>query len=200
MANLTPANVTFFATPADFRAWLAQHHQDQEELWVGYYKKDSGRPSITWPESVDEALCFGWIDGLRRSIDQTSYTIRFTPRRPRSNWSEVNVKRVEELSAAGRMQPAGMAAFAQRSAANSGVYSYEQRKAAALDEAEEQRFRANQAAWEYFQAQPPSYRSTAIWWVVSAKKEATRRSRLARLIDDSQHGRAVPPLARPQRR
>lgn len=186
----------FFATPSDWRAWLAVHHETEAELWVGFYKKDSGKPSITWPESVDEALCFGWIDGLRKSIDDESYMIRFTPRKPTSTWSAVNIKRVAELTEQGRMQPAGLAAFALRTGEKSGIYAYEQ-ESATLDEAEEQRFRANPAAWEYFQTQPPSYRKTAIRWVVSAKKAETRQSRLARLIEDSEFGRTVPPLTRP---
>ena len=189
-------DATFFASPEAFRAWLEQHHASAQELWVGFYKKDSGKPSITWPEAVDEALCFGWIDGLRKSIDDISYTIRFTPRRPRSTWSAVNISRVAELTEQGRMRPAGLEAFAQRSEEKSGIYAYEQRENAALDATGEQQFRANAQAWDFFQAQPPSYRKTAIWWVVSAKQEATRRKRLATLIDDSAHGRTIRPLTR----
>ena len=164
----------FFASPEDFRAWLEQHHASASELLVGFYKKDSGRPSITWPESVDEALCFGWIDGVRRRIDDTSYSIRFTPRRPRSTWSAVNIKRVGELTEQGRMRPAGLAAFAQRAEENSAIYAHEQRGAAQLDPAEEQLFRDSGPAWEFFQAQPASYRKAAIWWVISAKQAAIR--------------------------
>jgi uncharacterized protein YdeI (YjbR/CyaY-like superfamily) len=188
---------TFFDSPAAFRAWLDEHHATAKELWVGFYKKSSGRPSITWPESVDEALCFGWIDGIRKSIDDISYIIRFTPRKPRSNWSAVNIARVAELTRLGRMRPAGQKAFEQRTEEKSGVYSYEQRHAAQLDEAYEQQFRANPAAWDFFQAQPAGYRRTAIWWVVSAKKEATRLKRLATLIEDSAQGRSIAELARP---
>ena len=186
----------FFASPEDFRAWLEQHHASASELLVGFYKKDSGRPSITWPESVDEALCFGWIDGVRRRIDDTSYSIRFTPRRPRSTWSAVNIKRVGELTEQGRMRPAGLAAFAQRAEENSAIYAYEQRGAAQLDPAEDQLFRDSGPAWEFFQAQPASYRKTAIWWVISAKQAATRQKRLATLIDDSAAGRTIRPLTR----
>lgn len=198
MANQNDRSTTpvFFPAPAEFRTWLEMNHETAPELWVGYHKKDSRKPSITWPESVDEALCFGWIDGLRKSIDATSYMIRFTPRTPRSTWSAVNISRVAELTQLGRMQPAGLKAFAERAEDRSGVYSYENRKQAQLDEADEQRFRANREAWGFFQAQPAGYRSTAIWWVVSAKKEETRQSRLDRLIDDSAHGRTLRELTR----
>lgn len=187
----------FFATPSEFRAWLEEHHEDASELWVGFHKKGSGNPSMTWPESVDEALCFGWIDGLRRSIDGASYKIRFTPRKPRSTWSLVNVRRVAELTGVGRMRPPGLRAFEARRDDDVGTYSYEQRNVAELEPAHEQRFRANEAAWDFFQAQPPSYRRAATWWVVSAKKEETRSKRLATLIEDSEHGRPIKPLTRP---
>lgn len=186
----------FFATPADFRAWLEAHHATAQELLVGFYKKDSGRPSITWPESVDEALCFGWIDGVRRSLDASSYTIRFTPRKPHSTWSAVNIKRASELISLGLMRPAGLKAFEARTDDNSGIYAYEQRKTAALDEAEEQQMRANAEAWAFFQAQPPSYRRAAIWWVIGAKRAETRQKRLATLIEDSAAGRTIAPLTR----
>ncbi len=195
--NNTTSEPSFFATPDDFRSWLHEHHATAREQWVGFHKKGSGRPSITWPESVDEALCFGWIDGLRKSIDDTSYMIRFTPRKPDSNWSAVNMRRVAELTEQGRMQPAGLAAFARRRDETSAIYAYEQREQAALDEAEEQQMRATTDAWQFFQAQPRSYRQAAIRWVISAKKPETRRSRLARLIDDSAQGRTVQPLTRP---
>lgn len=188
---------TFFSTPANFHAWLEEHHGKSQELWVGYYKKATGKPSITWPESVDEALCFGWIDGLRKRVDEASYMIRFTPRKATSTWSAVNIKRVEELTALGRMRPAGLKAFEKRTTENSGTYAYEQRGAAKLDAAQEQQFRANPPAWEFFQAQAPWYRKTATWWVISAKKEATRQKRLATLIEDSAQGRTIGPLTRP---
>ena len=187
---------TFFATPSEFRTWLQEHHATTRELWVGFYKKSSGKPSITWPEAVDEALCFGWIDGLRKSIDAVSYTIRFTPRKPRSIWSAVNVKRAEELARLGLMHPAGLKAFEERAQEKSGVYAYEQRSAATLDDASEQHFRANAQAWDFFQAQAAWYRRAAIWWVISAKKEETRRKRLATLVEDSEHGRTIAPLTR----
>ena len=185
---------TFFATPDDFRAWLQEHHETESELLVGFHKKGSGRPSITWPQSVDQALCFGWIDGVRRRIDDDSYSIRFTPRKARSTWSAFNVKRVGELTAEGLMRPAGLAAFERRSDDRTAIYSYEQRKTATLEPEQEQRFKANKKAWEWFQAQPPSYRRTATYWVISAKKAETRQRRLERLIADSAAGRTIPPL------
>jgi uncharacterized protein YdeI (YjbR/CyaY-like superfamily) len=145
---------------------------------------------------VDEALCFGWIDSVRKGVDEQSYMNRFTPRKPRSTWSAVNIKRVEELTRLGRMHPAGLRAFEQRAEDRSGIYSFEQRHDVALDEASERQFRANEQAWAFFQAQAPSYRKAAIWWVTSAKKEETRRTRLARLIVDSEQGRTIPPLTR----
>ena len=190
----------FFATPAEFRAWLEEHHADEPELLVGFYKKSSGKPSMTWSESVDEALCFGWIDGVRRSVDDERYTIRFTPRRPRSTWSAVNIERAKELARLGRMRPAGVKAFEARRDDASAIYSYEQRHAATLDPEHEREFRANTQAWEFFQRQPPSYRKAAIWWVVGAKKEETRRKRLATLIGDSAEGRRVAPLTPPSKR
>ncbi len=191
---------TFFATPAAFRAWLERHHADRTELIVGFHKKGTGKPGITWPESVDEALCFGWIDGVRRRHDETSYTIRFTPRKPRSTWSAVNVARVEELTREGRMTPAGLAAFQRRDEARTAIYSHERREPARLDTAAERRFRANRTAWTWFENQAPSYRKAAIHWVTSAKQPETGERRLDRLIDDSAAGRRVPPLTRPGER
>jgi uncharacterized protein YdeI (YjbR/CyaY-like superfamily) len=187
--------IKFFKSPADFRAWLEQHHATMQELWVGYYKKDSGRPSMTWPESVDEALCFGWIDGIRKSVDEISYTIRFTPRRPRSTWSAVNINRVQELTRQGRMRLAGEKAFEARTENRSGIYAYEQRKPE-LDEPYSKRLRQNKEAWKFFQAQPASYRKTAGWWVLSAKKEETRLRRLEKLIEDSAQGHTIPQFTR----
>ena len=184
----------FFATSEKFRAWLEKYHRKRQALWVGFYKKSFCKPSVTWPESVDEALCFGWIDGVRKNIDDVSYTIRFTPRKPRSTWSAINIKRAKELQAAGRMSAAGLDAFARRSDDRSAIYSYEQRKSARLDDAQEKLFRANRPAWDFFQSQIPSYRRTAIYWVTSAKKEETRAKRLATLIGCSEQGKAIPPL------
>ena len=188
---------TFFATPAEFRRWLEEHHATSRELLVGFHKKGSGRPSMTWPESVDEALCFGWIDGVRRSLSADAYTIRFTPRQKRSTWSAVNIARAKELIAADRMTPAGMAAFEARTDERSAIYSHEQRTAATLDPDQERALKANPAAWEYFQSRPPSYRRAAVHWVTSAKRPETRERRLGALIEDSAAGRPVGPLRRP---
>ena len=190
----------FFATPEAFRAWFESYHEHETELLVGFYKKVTGKPSITWPESVDEALSFGWIDGKRKSIDEVSYTIRFTPRKARSNWSAINVKRMAVLIAEGRVRPRGLAAFEQRSAERTGIYSYENRKSAKLEPEAEREFRRNKKAWAYFEAEAPSYRTLAIWWVVSAKREETRRSRLATLIADSARGRRIPSQRLPESR
>jgi len=179
---------TFFKTPADFCKWLKQNHASNAELVVGYYKKDSGKPSMTWPQSVDEALCFGWIDGVRRSLGEDAYTIRFTPRKPTSTWSAINIARVKVLGDEGRMAPAGLKAFAARSEKKSVIYAYEQ-KAAELDPVSLKRFRKNKAAWDFFRAQPPGYRKQMIWRIMSAKREETRLKRLERLIADSAQGR-----------
>jgi uncharacterized protein YdeI (YjbR/CyaY-like superfamily) len=184
----------FFATPAELRAWLEAHHADEDELVVGYYRKASGRGGITWQESVDEALCFGWIDGIRRRIDEQSYSNRFTPRRKRSNWSAINIERARELIAEGRMTPAGLAAFEARSDERSAIYSYEQRRNAAFDAEQERRLRDSPAAWEWFQARPPSFRRTAIDWVTSAKRPETRERRLAMLIEAAAEGRPPKPM------
>jgi uncharacterized protein YdeI (YjbR/CyaY-like superfamily) len=184
-------NPKFFKTPSDFRKWLATHHASETELWVGFYKKDSGKQSITWPQSVDEALCFGWIDGLRKNIDDVSYQIRFTPRKQRSTWSAVNIKRVDELTEQGLMQEAGLKAFAARQENRSGIYAYEQRSPE-LPAQYAKQLKKNAAAWKFFEAQAPSYRKTANWWVLSAKREETRLKRLNKLIDDSAAGRRLP--------
>ncbi len=169
----------FFATAPEFRAWLVAHHELADELWVGYYKKGTGLSSITWPESVDEALCFGWIDGLRKSIDDVSYKIRFTPRRPRSHWSARNLGRMKVLLAAGKVRPAGLAAYERRDRRREAQAAYEQaRETAVLPPKYEARLRDNAAAWEYFSSARPSYRKQVVWWVTSAKKEATRQRRL----------------------
>jgi uncharacterized protein YdeI (YjbR/CyaY-like superfamily) len=191
--------VRFFATGEEFRGWFEQHHATAKELWVGFYKKASGRPSITWPESVDEALCFGWIDSVRRSIDEVSYRIRFTPRRPRSIWSAVNVRRAEALMEAGRMQPAGLAAFAKRKEDRTGQYSFEQGQVA-LGEDLEAELRGNARAWEFFQAQPATYRKTVSWWVMSAKRDETRKRRLAALVRDSEAGQRIAQFRREDRK
>jgi uncharacterized protein YdeI (YjbR/CyaY-like superfamily) len=185
--SLTP-DATFFATPAQFRSWLRKHHTSATELWVGFHKKDSGKPSITWPESVDEALCFGWIDGVRKSLGDTSYTIRFTPRKKSSKWSDVNRKRVQELIDEGRMQPAGLRAFEARDPEKDSGYAYEQRKNAKFSVEQLAKFRANKRAWAHFEAEAPGYRHLFTWWVISAKREETRDRRLEKLIADCAKG------------
>ena len=181
---------TFFETPADFRAWLAEYHDVARELWVGFHKKGTGRPSITWPEAVDQALCFGWIDGVRKSIDADSYVIRFTPRKQNSIWSAVNTKRARELTKLGLMHASGLKKFEERNQEKTNQYSFE-REHAELPPALQKQFRANRAAWKFFQDQPPGYRKLAAWYVISAKQDATRQKRLARLIADSEAGRRI---------
>jgi uncharacterized protein YdeI (YjbR/CyaY-like superfamily) len=181
----------FFPTPAKFREWLEKHHAKADELLVGFYKKDSGKPSINWPESVDEALCFGWIDGIRKSIDKISYTIRFTPRKAGSIWSSVNIKRAQALIEQGRMQPAGLRAYQARRENKSGIYSYEQRRAE-LEEPYNRLLKKNKAAWSFFQEQPASYRKAVSWWITSAKKEETRLKRLEKLAACSVKGQRIP--------
>jgi len=186
---MVPLEPKFFATPARFRAWLAKNHLSAGELLVGFHKKDSGRPSMSWPESVDEALCHGWIDGVRRGLDETSYTIRFTPRRARSIWSSVNITRMAFLLDRGLVTPAGRAAFERRSDDRSSIYAYEQRHAATLSPAQEKQFRASRKAWAFFTAQAPSYQRVMIHHIVSAKRDETKARRLASLIAISGEGR-----------
>jgi uncharacterized protein YdeI (YjbR/CyaY-like superfamily) len=187
MAKPTP---TFFKTPNALRKWFAKHAAKETELWVGFYKVGSGKASITWPESVDEALCCGWIDGIRKTIDEHSYTIRFTPRKKTSVWSAINIKRVDVLTAEKRMQSAGLEAFAHRRENRSGIYAYEQRRAE-FDEPYLGIIKRNKAAWTFFVAQPPGYRKLAVWWIVSAKKEETRLKRLDTLIELSAQGKRL---------
>jgi uncharacterized protein YdeI (YjbR/CyaY-like superfamily) len=189
--------IEFFETPASFGRWLRRHHRTARELWVGYYKKETGRPSLTWPESVREALRFGWIDGLRKSVDAESYRIRFTPRKPTSNWSAINIRMARELIAEGRMEAAGLAAFEARREERSRVYSYEQSGSSAEAQIEAE-IEGNRRAWAFFRAQPPWYRRTSARWVLSAKREETRRRRLATLIADSARARTIAPLTRKQ--
>jgi uncharacterized protein YdeI (YjbR/CyaY-like superfamily) len=195
---LVPENVTFFKSPAELRKWFKKHHRTEQALWVGFYKRGSGKPSITWPESVDEALCVGWIDGIRKNIDADSYAIRFTPRRATSIWSAVNIKRVRALTDEGRMLPAGLNAFEARRENKSGIYSYEQRPAE-LPKAYATALARNKAAAAYYKAQAPWYRRTVTWWVISAKKEETRLKRLATLIEQCARGRTIGPLSPKQK-
>ncbi|MEN8375135.1 MAG: YdeI/OmpD-associated family protein [Gemmatimonadota bacterium] len=183
----------FFPTPNHLRGWFDEHHESADLLWVGYYKKATGRPSVTWEESRDQALCFGWIDGLRRSLDESAYKVRFTPRRPGSKWSLVNLGRVGELEAAGLMTPAGLAAFAGADEAEARRQS-EWRGTAALRDDYLAELEAAGAAWEYLESQPPSYRRDVARWIMDAKREGTRRRRLAVLIEDSLAGRRIKPL------
>jgi uncharacterized protein YdeI (YjbR/CyaY-like superfamily) len=184
----------FFATPADFRIWLAENHDKVSELLVGYYKKSSGKPSMTWSESVDQALCFGWIDGIRRSIDSERYSIRFTPRKPKSTWSSINIRKVEVLCAEGLMQPPGLVAFNLRQESKSGIYAYEN-EAGTFSPEFEKIFQLNTKAWSWFQAMPRSYQKTVINWVMGAKQEPTRNKRLKELIGDSETGRKIKMLS-----
>lgn len=181
---------TFFKSGDDFRNWLDKNHGKQQELLLGFYKKASGNGGITYQEALDEALAYGWIDGIRKSVDDASYTIRFTPRKPKSIWSMVNIKRVGELTKLGRMQAPGLKAFEGRDVKRAQLYSYE-RKTSKLDGELEKRLKANKRAWEFFQAQPPGYQRVISWWVISAKQEETRLRRLQTLIKDSEQGRRV---------
>jgi uncharacterized protein YdeI (YjbR/CyaY-like superfamily) len=183
---------TFFATPAAFRAWLRKHHKTADELWVGYYRRDCGKQSITWQESVDEALCFGWIDGIRKKVSDDAYTNRFTPRRVGSNWSAINIAKVEALTIEKRMQAAGLAAFAKRTEAKSRIYSYE-RVSVELAKPLEKKFKANKKAWTFFLDQPPYYRKIMTGWVNGAKQEETRVRRLDKLMASCESGRRFLP-------
>jgi len=182
--------VTFVASAAEFRRWLKANHARAAEHRIGFYKKASGRAGISYAEALDEALCFGWIDGVRKNIDAVSYSIRFSPRKPKSIWSQVNLRRVSELTILGSMQPSGLAAFAARDEKRVYSYSYEERERA-LDAAYEEKFRANAKAWEFYTAQPSSYRRPVNWWVMSAKKEETRWRRLAKVMEHSENGRRL---------
>lgn len=193
------APATYFSSAEEFREWLAKNHEHATELLVGFHKAATGRPRMTWAESVDEALCVGWIDAIRRRVDDERYTIRFCPRKATSVWSAVNIRRVGELENEGRMQPAGRAAFARRKENRSGIYSYEQRPAS-LDEPYASLFRKQKKAWAYFGAQAPWYRRAASWYVLSAKREETRLKRLAILIEDSANKRWLAGLVRTNER
>jgi uncharacterized protein YdeI (YjbR/CyaY-like superfamily) len=188
----------YFTSPDELRDWYLANHDKATELIIGFYKRHTGKPSVNYREALDEALCFGWIDGIRRRVDDECYTNRYTPRTRRSIWSEVNIKRVGELTELGRLHPAGLKAFNERDPTRTKQYSNE-RENLALDPAYEAELKANPAAWDFFQSQPPSYRKPATWWVMSAKKEETRLRRLATLIEDSAAGRRVAPLTPPRR-
>jgi uncharacterized protein YdeI (YjbR/CyaY-like superfamily) len=184
------ADPVFFDSPAQWRAWLEAHHQTETECLVGFIKVTTGEATMTWSESVDQALCFGWIDGVRRGIDDRSYSIRFTPRKPTGNWSNVNVAKMAALEAAGLMTPAGRAAFANRSEAKTGIYSFE-RETGAFSPEQEKAFTANQKAWAFWETQASWYRRTATHWVISAKRQETRDRRFAQLLEVSAQGRRL---------
>lgn len=184
----------YFASPVAFRGWLEANHDQAEVVLVGFFKKGTGQPSLTWSDSVDEALCFGWIDGVRRTVDAERYTIRFTPRKAGSVWSKVNVAKVQVLRSQGRMRPAGDTAFELRREGRSGIYAYEQPKVE-LAESDQAIFRADARAWTFFQDQPAGYRHSALWWVVSAKQAKTRQGRLATLVSCSARAERLPHLA-----
>lgn len=183
----------YFETPRDFRNWLEKNHDRAAELLVGFYKVGCGKPGIKWPDSVDQALCFGWIDGIRRSVDSERYTIRFTPRKPGSNWSGINIRKVEAMAKLGLMHPSGIAAFEKRKTLKSEIYSYEN-KPEKFDSEYENLFKTNSRAWDFFQLQSPSYQRIAMFWVMSAKQETTREKRLHELIADSEAGLKIKPL------
>ncbi len=194
-----PPEPIYFATVDELREWFDANHATAEELWLGYYKRATGRPTVSWSDSVDEALCVGWIDSVRHSVDAERTRQRFTPRRKGSNWSAVNVAKIERLAAEGRMRPAGLAAFARRTEARTAIYSYERRHEAALTADEEARFRADEAAWTWFEARPRSYRTAAVWWIVSAKRPETRDRRLSMLVEASAAGLTPKALTPPGR-
>lgn len=181
---------TFFATAALFRKWLQKNHTSETALLVGFYKVDSGKPSMTWSQSVDQALCFGWIDGIRKSIDKESYTIRFTPRKTNSIWSAINIKKIETLTGAGLMTAAGQKAFSARTEGRSKIYSHE-KEPVKLTSGYEKQFRKNKIAWVFFQQQAPSYKKIMIYWIMNAKQEKTRLSRLERTINQSAERKKV---------
>lgn len=186
------SKVSYFEGPVAFRAWLDAHHQSADELLVGFFKVGTGQPSMSWEESVDEALCFGWIDGIRRRVDDERYTIRFTPRRASSKWSAKNVASVGRLKAEGRMRPAGLAAFeAGGRGEEPAGYSFERPHAAELSAELRQRVESDSAAWAFFESQPPGHRRTILHWVMSAKREETRRRRLDRVLDVSRAGERI---------
>jgi len=199
MVKMQPHDVRFFATPAELRDWFDANHATADELWLGYHKKSTGKPSVVWTQAVDEALCVGWIDGVLQRIDEASHVQRFTPRRKGSNWSAINVAKVAALTAEGRMRPSGLAAFEARSESKTGIYSYEQPDGAFSDE-ETQRFRADAAAWADWERRSPSYRRTVTHWVTSARQVATRERRLATLIEDSSAGRPIKLMAWAQKK
>ena len=195
----TPRDVIFFETAAELRRWFEANHETASELWLGYHHKRTGRPSVTWRDVVDVELCFGWIDSVRYSLGEDRSAQRITPRRKGSIWSDVNIRRFRELERMGLVLPAGRAAFERRDEVRSRVYSYEKRPQG-LDSESEAEFRRHRSAWKFFEAQPPSYRRTAAHWVLSAKREETRKRRLALLIEHSKNGQRLPQFVSTSRR
>ena len=195
----TPENVIFFETPAELRAWFEANHESATQLWLGYHRKRTGRPSVTWQEVVDQELCFGWIDSVRYSLDGDRSAQRITPRRSGSVWSAINIKRFQELEQMGMVHPNGRAAFDKRDEAKSRIYSYENRSRG-FDAATEAAFRKNRTAWKFFEAQAPSYRRTASFWVMSAKRDETKKRRLEKLIATSRAAQRLAPFVSPSRR
>ncbi len=195
----TPQNVIFFESPAELRAWFEANHDTATELWLGYHRKRTGRPTVTWQQVVDQELCFGWIDSVRYSLGEDRSAQRITPRRKGSVWSAVNTRRFKELEEQGLVHPSGRAAFAKRDEARSRIYSYENRPQA-LDEASEAEFRKHEAAWKFFQVQAPSYRRTVAYWIVSARQEQTKKRRLQEVIEHSRKGERLPQFVSPSRR
>lgn len=195
MAQLIPNNIQYFESELHFREWLDKNWNTCTEVWVGFYKKGIDKPTLTWSQSVDQALCYGWIDGIRKSVDAESYVIRFTPRNPKSVWSDINIKKVAELTAKGLMKPAGLKLFEVRTDNNSRLYSFEQKTIEFSGELLE-KFKQNAKAWKFFKSMPPSYQKAATWWVISAKQEKTQQKRLETLINDSEAGLKIAALRR----
>ena len=189
--EVNKSTLRFFKSAEDLRRWLDKNHSRADELWIGFYRKDSGKGGITYAEALDEALCYGWIDGIRKKLDDVSFTTRFTPRKANSIWSNINVAHVARLSRQGRMKLPGIEAYQKRTDARTGVYSFE-RETASLEPAMVKEFRKNTAAWKFFEAQPPYYRRLAAWYVINAKRQETRDSRLKSLIDNSGRGERLP--------
>ena len=186
---------TFFKAPNELHKWFQKNYNKSTELWIGFYSVKSGKRAATYKEALDEALCYGWIDGIRKNVDEDSYTIRFTARKKKSIWSNVNTKRMKELIEMGRVQPSGIAAFNEREAKRAGIYSFEQ-DTHQLSPSFERKFKANKKAWKFFSSKPPWYQRTSIYWVTSAKQEVTRIKRLETLMNDSENERTIRLLTR----
>jgi uncharacterized protein YdeI (YjbR/CyaY-like superfamily) len=191
-----PTDILYFPHRSILREWFSKHHADTSEAWIGFYKKDSGKGGITYDDAVEEALCFGWIDGIRKAVDAFSYTNRFTPRKSTSTWSETNLRRIKKLRRLGLMMPSGEKIYLERNKKNSGRYSFEQERHPKLPPAYLKQFKGEPEAWKFFSGQPPWYQRTALWWIVSAKQKTTREKRLTELIVCSRRHETIPPLTR----